>query len=192
MGVSSWLIRRGCCLIFIQIWPLYPWKVQQHTIKFAFIFPLMWQTGLSNSLVCAWQQPKPGRWADSALSCGRGQSCNRRGSVCSWSHWSLEIWDSVELQSMLLGRPNTLFFWTQWAHILSGVQYHYNIDYSMVINKQEIGFPPASLCGNNGHMVGCFSWMTDFCCYSYILLHNYHICEFKGNRKKSLIHPPRL
>lgn len=99
MGVSSWVIRRGRCLIFIQIRPLYPWKVQQHTIKFAFIFPLMWQTGLSNSLVCAWQPSKPRHGADSALSCGRGQSCNRSWSVCSWSYWSLVIWNSVELQS---------------------------------------------------------------------------------------------
>lgn len=36
--ISSWIIRRGCLLISTQISPLYPRKVLQCSVKFAFFF----------------------------------------------------------------------------------------------------------------------------------------------------------
>lgn len=50
-------------------------------------FPLMWQTGLSNSLVCTWQLSKHEQWTDSTLSCGWGRLCSRSCSFCSRAHW---------------------------------------------------------------------------------------------------------
>lgn len=53
-------------------------------------FPLMWRTGLGNSLVCTWQLPKHKQWTvnDCMSSCGRGGQCSRSRPSSSWSHWA--------------------------------------------------------------------------------------------------------